>query len=344
MKRITEFCFSWRAPRTNAPLDWRRNTLRYCQKHYAYQEEWEKNNPGKEFDPDSEEHEPWYEANEPAEITRKLLDDGKIAMAVEEKYNAMIKPELDERKAKEAFQRQVPEIARNVNRGILSMVEMAEPSLAALVKDDKGNAEFTTENIAKMEEQNPIAKDILDEIARTMLEPMLFHLERSTVRDEAGKPVYPLQPDKNAVHASIDRFRHKAEQDILNAPDQQLRGGKQFATVEQMQVNPALAETHWCFTVDDLSDLIVTYYSNLAKQRIEKHVQLAKKQLKISDQPPQPPQPQPPTTATPATPAPPAGKPRPPSLSSPSDLVVVPTPGTVAQKTYGQIAAEEHFR
>lgn len=309
--------------------------LDYVKKHYAYQDEWAAQNPGKEFNPDEDEHKAWYELNQP-DIHPKVLESGRVDMKAEELYNKRLKPELDKITADKALEKGMPVVATNVTKGIIQMVKLVDPELVKMVTDAAGNPDLSEAKVAALGEHDPIAKEVLDNAARAM-EPMLLELELTAVPGYN----YSLNPNANAVHRRIDQFRQKYEADLVAAPEHQIRNGKQFCTVAEMQSNPALSKTHWCLTIDDLVDMITDHYAAGATKEIQKLNALAEKKYKARAQPSTEPVPEPakPTVVTPVN----SGKPKAPSISSGAESVTTPAITRSTEKSFADTATKEMF-
>lgn len=335
--------------------------LAYLKKSYDYQDKWLAENPGKPFEPESEEHQEWYAAN-PQPVTKKDMDDGRIEMkaaeAAERMYEQRIAPEKKAREEEQAWNAGLPVLRRNVDNRIVALVDAADPELAKLLKDANGVANLTDATAALVAEADPIAHEILDEIAKSDLVPMIVELEKTAIPGLG----FALNPARNAIHAQIDRYRATAEADLKALPSaEQLRNGRQWVTIskinqmrqaindgpgseaEKQQKHADLNSSHWSLTVDDLEELIADDLAAVAKQKIDRRNASAKKKYAPTQPAPQPePQPQPQPQPTPAPSA--LTRSRPPSLSSGADVVTPAKTGSGVAKSFGEQAAEVHFK
>jgi len=346
--------------------------LAYVKSHYAYQEQWLATNAGKEYDMNAEEHNAWYEANQP-EITPEELSDGEIDMKVTERtdavYREKIKPREDAQNAKQAFEDNLPTLAKNVTRHVVGFTREVNPALAILITDENGEPVMSKENIDKLMETDPIAGEVMDEIVRNELEPLLLELEKTTITDSEGNPVFVLNPTRSRHHAVIDQFRQHTERDIL-AGTNQVVDGKQFVTLQKLQdlQNKAIASgtdeekeqrlaeitnQYWTINIDHVESSIVKSYAEKAKKLIEKQDKMAKKKYGVADTEPVPRQTAAGTPAAvpavgrPQIPAAPAartnGKPNAPSVSTQSEVVTTRKPVAPEEKKFAEDATSVMF-
>jgi hypothetical protein len=339
--------------------------LAYVKAHYAYQDQWERENPGKTFDPDDEEHEKWY-AEHPQPITTEQLERGQIDMRVEQRWKEKVKPDLDRIRADKALRGAFPAIAQNIGKQTVDLVKVTDPELAKLLVNPDGSINLTEESIAAAHKQDPIAAAVLDETIKH-IEPILMALEQSVVMDEEGNYPFKINPSSsNLVHRTIDAFRRQAEENMRNAPPEIRRSpnGKQWISMEEMAAKQRAIENrrltpqqkkaaqselgslYWTLTIDDINRLVIDDYGKRAKQLIQQTDNLAKKKYKPDAAPARSaqPAPKPEPAPAPTPPTVPPGKPRPPSTSTSSDVVSSRNPASGAIKTDAQRATDEMFK
>jgi hypothetical protein len=337
--------------------------IAYCKLAYAYQDQWEKDNPGKEFDPQDEEHTPWFDAHPPPH-EKSVIEQGTIDMRVEEKFQQRVKPELDTIKAREALEKSAPVIVDNVTKKVVQLVRVASTELATIVTNADGSANLTDATIARAHEVDPIAGAIID-LTIKEVEPLFMALEKSVVRDENGEYPFRLTPAKNKVHAILNQFTNTAEENMRKAPPEaQVKDGRQWISIQRKvdaqnelqnrfnkrQITKAqldqqiadLENRYWILTVDDVADLVIDDYGKRAKQLITQSDDLAKKKYGPKTAATNGAQPQAAATRQIAPQA--ARKPNPPSLSSSSDVLTTRPAGTTPQKTAAQQAADVMFK
>ena len=331
--------------------------LDYVKKHYAYMDKWATEHPGEEYNPDDNDHAAWYDKNQP-DIEPEEIKEGRMSMKAEEKAYARVAPELQKITRDRAIQENEPAIRTNVQKNILSMVSKVDPAIAKILSDDKGNPNFSPDNINRLDEHDPIAKSVLDVVVRQQVEPLVMALELSTI-PALGMP---LNPAVNQTHALIDNFRQKAETDLQSAPPEvRIQNGREFCTLAQMRtmqhniVSSGISKSdqdaqirsigakYWTLSVDDLEAVIVNHYAGEAKKTIENLDAVAKKKFKPSVSGGQPAAPAP-AAPIPARPAPVIGKPNSPGGGSASDVVPTPSGGAQQPKSFAETAADRHFR
>jgi len=351
--------------------------LAFVQKAYAYQDDWSAKNPDDEFKWEDEAHAAWYSRNAPP-IDRDAMKDAADDMRVEEKVEKRLAPlrEAEEKKQREAeaaqeWEQAKPKVNARVNTLVVTMVDAVNPELGKLLRDANGNPDLRTEAVARVEEADSVAHDILNDSAMELV-PILAELEKSghlrdyrfNARDES------LPPAVRRAHAAIQRHVEAAERDILSAPAaEQIFNGKQFTTTAEMsrlksaiingtgsndQKRQKLADldaTRTCLTIDDLQDIIVAEFAARAKAQIDRIDGIArKKYAKNGNGAPATAQngertPQPEPVPQPAPRPQPSPQPaRPPSISSGSDMLTAPNPAGGTAKTTGEQVAAVLFK
>jgi hypothetical protein len=333
----------------------------YVQKHYAYVNDWMEKNPDKEFNPEDDEHAAWYAANQP-NIDPAEIEQGRIDMAAEAKVQERLKPIEEERRKErqeKALEKAGSTIVQQIDRKILRFVESVSPELAAHVKDAKGNPILTAENVEKIDAANPIAKEVMDDVVKNQLEPLLFELEKTTV-PELG---YRLSPKNNPAHNLIFEFLSKKERDMQSAPPGAKvdAKGRQWMSVSEYtgQLNAihsdsrlsqsqkeahieSLDRTVWVITADMLEDLMVDFYGKKAKAEVERREAVARRRFGVAG--PAAPKPGAPAAPRPApSPAPAAGKPRSPALGGQADVRTSTGVPSDRAKTFAKQATDTMF-
>lgn len=223
----------------------------------AYRDSWEKENPGKEFDPKSEDHDSFYEKHEP-QYDQGEFDNARIDVRVEagvrertreieEKYSS-VETEVIEQKL-------MPEIGRRVAESVHEMVQMVDPQAAKYILE-KGADQFA--------ESDPIAFEALDRAAAD-LQAFLVELEKLT--HPSGK--FRFKKD-NPVHGKIDRFAADLEAGIKALPvEDQIKDGKLFATVAEFRTIPETQKDgYWMLDLDTIRSEIVKNHAQIASKII----------------------------------------------------------------------------
>lgn len=315
--------------------------VEYLMALYKYEEEWLSKNPDKEFNPDEPEHDQWF-SDHPAPVDRKTLDDAKVDMRVDAKYEARVAPKMKQLDAERAWNTSRAEIFLVANRKVIEVIKIACPAIAAVLVDANGEPALTEDNAAKAEALDPVANDIINRtVARVW--PIIVELEKTVLPGLDLK----LNPANNAAHAEIIQFQESEEARILADPQERTKGGKRFVPVREWNtMNASERDNCRTLTVDDVEAVIVREMAARAKKQIEYQDSLAAKKYGKAEKPNTTPVPSGREMPTAPLPGPrPAGLREPaPSLSSASEVVTTPGTAPARQKTYGEEAAAIHFR
>lgn len=335
----------------------------YALERYAYEEKWLKDNPGKEFDPNDEEHKAWYDQHEP-NIDIDALEAARIDMKVEQKVQEAMAPKQQAEAADRAFQRELPRIGNQVTTLQHSLVNSINPELAKLITGADGKVALTDQTIAKLEETDPIAFEVMNAVSQNELEPVILELEKTTIPELN----FRLNPDANPLHRKIAAFVEAKEADMAKAPAEAQRlDGKQWVSyqeysdranaIRKMKVSAAekqnlfaqLDREVWTLSVDMIEQLWADDCAKRAVKIIEKRDGAAKKKYAAgapsggTPKTTTTPQPQPQPQNTPAGPMPAGFKYKSPSLGGQSEAVTTAVPGTTTQKSFGQEAVDVSF-
>lgn len=333
--------------------------VEFVKKNYEFQDKWMAENPGKEFDYETDEYKQWLESNQPP-LDKDAIDRHRIDMIVErrvsERYEAEVKPDLDRINGEKAWRENYNVVATNVDSRIFKFVEAVSPELAKFLRNgDK--IDLTEENGKKVDAADPIAHKVMTRISEQELMPLLVECEKMAI------PAMKFRLNMaNPLHARIRQCWDDAEKDLLRASvEEQTRNGATFMTTAQRrqaetairngsgtqaQKEAKLAELEagtWTLSIDDIEDLFVQELSAKAKAQIAEIEEPAKRKYgrPASPQPEVPPrEPAPDTQRPPAAEQPPAPQPqsngRPPSMPSGSDSVPVERPAEGGPQSLGQ--------
>jgi hypothetical protein len=330
--------------------------LDYVKKHYDYQAEWLKANEGKEFDADDADHAKWYADNQP-DIDPQAIEQGRIDMAADERFEKKYGAKLKEQEAKEAYQREAPNIAAKQTQKVHEMVTMADPELGKLVTGPNGQPLLTDETIKALETKDPIAYAIYDKIVREELDPMISELEKTAVTGMN----YKFDPARNATHGRIAQFISGYEKDMAKAPrSAQVLNGAQWIPLGEYnrrisEINQSAGSEHeaagridelnrsyWAISIDMAEALITDYCAQKAKRLIAEEDARAKKKYGRTETP---------VAAAPvaaparpsALPPNPNGKPRSPAIGGQPQVTTAPKVGSAGAKSYGETAVDVNF-
>jgi hypothetical protein len=331
----------------------------YCKARYAYESKWAQDNPDKELDANDEEHQRWYQEHQP-DIDLKQLEDAHLDMKVDERFEKRLKPKEDAEKAEKAFAREVPKIGAQVSQSIVHMIGAVNPELVKLVTDANGRPVLTEESINKVDEADPIAKEVMDDVVANHLEPMILELEKTQIPELK----YRLNPQGNPIHARIASFIENKERDMASAPaDVRSQNGKEWVSLSEYarransingsNLPPAekqrelaqLDADAWTISVDMIEELITDDCAKLALKTIEKRDSTAKKKY-TQGAPAATAAAQPATaaaSAAPAGPMPAGYKYRSPSGGGQADVATAAVLDGNQRKSFGEVATDVNF-
>lgn len=154
-------------------------TVAFWKKESKYIEDWEASNPGKKFDDQSDDHQEFYERHQP-DVDADALDRAKLKVATQPMVKVAEEATKVANEAKETtrriqfernFDKAVPEMEQAIESGLLEVVEKSNPELAKLM-GDKGKRRWSEESMKKIEEEDPVAFDLIQseaEKARQLL-------------------------------------------------------------------------------------------------------------------------------------------------------------------------------
>lgn len=296
-----------------------------------YKDQWTKANPGKEFNPEDEDHAEIY-ARQPeisdADFDRasKNLEREKITAEVEKKFE----PKIKEITRKQIERDLVPSILKEGQDAVEALVKEAAPELAELLADEKA--------VEKMTEKDPLAADILDKSAR---------VARAAAAEFAKLMApdleYKFDPKGNVIHREIGNHIPKYEQKIQALPpEEQVWKGLKFATLNQWaDMTEAQRKNHWVISWRDIkgdffSDFAAETKRILTAER-EKYQKWADRSGYKKAETPQPKEP------APVEEEPPKPKPKPPAITSSSDLVTPAKPAAKGNLEFGEQIAHDLF-
>lgn len=232
----------------------------------AYIAEWERNNPGKRFNPDDEEHEAFYERHEPKvdpdefadakdQMIRKSVTEEitqKVTQEVTERVSKEFKPKVEEVEFKENLRTKAPEISKRADTGMISMLGQIEDATVkeSLVVD--GQVVVNEETDKRLTEANPDKREIIDEEA-SLLRGLLHELHSM---DELGDR---YKADPRAVRLIGDvAFRVEKEMAGKTASD-----GRKIITQDE-----------WDARLRQIAQMPKTEQQAAVREFVEKHCQL----------------------------------------------------------------------
>lgn len=220
-------------------------------KEQEYISNWEKENPGKTFNADDEDHRQFYSDNEP-QVDPDDLENAKIEVRANKIVDLKLKgqnktlgEENRKNRIQQALQTAQPKITGEVFGAISSLIEQSHPELAKLLKKDEktGATYLDNESSEKMDEVDPVGKEILMEVA----EPLSVVVREIEVMRTLGDD-YRANPNNGVrmrrtegwifPHAEVLQLLNRVETALKEAteadPESTMRDGKRFTTLQEL--------------------------------------------------------------------------------------------------------------
>lgn len=339
---------------------------KFAQDRYAYQTKWEKENKGKEFDPDAPEHEEFFKQQ--PDVDEDAFEQARTDMRIEARVQERLDAELGPIREKEAHAEQseivkkaMPVVVEQVSKQVLRLVESLDAKLAVHLKNEKGEIVLTKDHADKLAEADPIAAEVLEPMVMDELAPIMLELEKTAIPGLK----YQLNPAQNAIHARIASYVAEYERDVMSGPAsvRTRTDGAEFITVAgksklQAEANEIgdktkreaamarIEKDYFTLTIDELEDYILDDISARAQKKYErldggakkKYANAAAKNGAVT--PPEQP-------AVELQPAPviaqPAARRRPPTVESQTDVVNVTGATAGGEKKFGEVMVETAF-
>ncbi len=211
----------------------------------GYRKQWEKDNPGKKFEPAAEEHKEFYDANEP-EYEETDFHRAEVRLEAR-KVN-------QEERQKELHQKAVSELSERIK-------EIPSEVTAEL-------AAATDPELAKVDLKKTTLR-AHDPIAEAALRPYIPELTaKVTLIEKVFKPNAGIPfNDKNPLDLEVLQDIYQIEQSILQGPAEgKVNGGRTLVPIEDYNsMSMAERQKHWCVWLDP-----ATIKKGLVKQYAEK--------------------------------------------------------------------------
>lgn len=188
-----------------------------------YKAQWRKENPGKEFDEDDEEHAQFYEEHEPkvTDADLKKAERARIKRELRAELNKEIEPVKEEVKSERAKQLAAPATAKYIDETVIGLAKAVSPTLSSVEPKDWQTAD-------------PLAHKLLVKTA-SRYAPMI----KATAELEAGVAYNDKDDGHRAVKAKLESLESK----LKRLPAQQTAvpvehngevvGYRTFATLEE---------------------------------------------------------------------------------------------------------------
>lgn len=274
-----------------------------------YRNDWQRENPNAEFNPNDAAHDEFYTKHPQPEITTKELDKERRKMIADDaarkaadEASAPLKKKLDEVERREA-QRDMQarqqslrgEVVTAVQSHLQALVKIVDPQAATLITGADGKPSFTPENLKKLEDYDPYFKEQLDHAAEVT--GACVAEIRKWNDPEMRRLGFQLDPKTNKVHQHIAEVAVDAERTLMDGPEAaRLKDGKQFVTSakwsemlgeakgDRKRVE-AIVKGFWTYTPTDLEQLVVGYQAGDIQRKIKQLETFASARAKRTAQP-----------------------------------------------------------
>lgn len=244
----------------------------FLKKERDYRSKWESENAGKSFDPDSDDHSAFYEANAVPlnEGTFRRAEQQMIAERATEEATKKVREEYNGKLSALERERILERIQPEVNhRGALINKEIATALGEGVLKSLE-----TAEGFSKLREDDPVAAEAFEK-AHKEIAPVVEAV--ITVYNSRG--LVPIDV-KNPAHLRIGEIVGNLEEAIAKQPieDQMDEKGRRFAsTADYVKMTPEQQSKHWIVGRDEILLTLQETGKSIAKTHQQERMALIAK-------------------------------------------------------------------
>lgn len=222
----------------------------------SYIKDWAKDNPGKPFNADDEDHNDFFQRVEPPVDDDDYID-AKAAIRAREFTQKAIEPVQEKMKEYERERARTvlePFIREKQLEAVHSMLENFDPAVAAEIRKPNG--------LTTLQEKDPITADILGRTAN-----ILGDMSAEVIRLHDPAVGVPYDP-RNNLHKEIADFIVSQEHRISKLPsNDRARDGKMFISRLQYQQLPQEDKgRYWFLNQNDILFMLAQKYGEQAKK------------------------------------------------------------------------------
>lgn len=215
--------------------------IEFKKKEAAYEAEWQAKNPDDEFDPDAQEHQKFYQKNEPhideddLEAAREALSDERVAQRVREATEKELSPIKESKRHQEIVERLAPKLNKTFEKVARDAASQISPELGS-IKD-----------LSKVAEADPLAAQILGGVANHWL-PVIQTAEFAY----SGAKFDPNSEEGVRLGEVVQAI----ESDYSSIPkDERIKDGKRFATLaDYSKMTAAERARHWHVGAEEVTE------------------------------------------------------------------------------------------
>lgn len=221
---------------------------------------WEKENPGRKFDPTDEDHSDWYDKHEP-DIDPDDITEARVELAAERRASALVeqatgstKKEIDSLKLERDLER--------AERPIPNFVSRAFAKLAEAMGEDVMKAAAELKDAETLEDKDPAAHQTIN--------ALMPDLHNQTV---AAARIFGTQgrayDAKDPNHVAVAKAALELENVILEMPadEQKTPDGRTFAKLDEWAaMSDADKAKHWTIDANSMSLFLANKAAEKAKE------------------------------------------------------------------------------
>ncbi len=280
----------------------------FWKKASKYAEAWSKENPGKVFNPEDDEHSAFYEA-EPG-YDKDAYDDTRISLIAEDRARKIAderigktNKDVEQMRVQGRIREEQPQVIASAQSAKVAMIKAALPDLVAAVLGEGEEFDLNDATVDKLEAEDPLAFRVIAETAdelgwqvaeleRLSRYPgayredqnMAVELASTAKLDAKGRPI-PGTARKFKPHAELVAFAENLEQQIAADPDSEVDGrtfisqaqwnekvqkivGSQATEPAKRAQVKALADRHWRLSAEQIKQGLVAEYAARSQGRI----------------------------------------------------------------------------
>jgi hypothetical protein len=223
-----------------------------------YRQNWERENPGKQFDDQDESHDDFFAKNDPlskvAEEDLEYARDRLVEKRAEEIAERKISRKLESKSTEERRTQAKSAAKQAVDNFALETLASFSDEYAEKVK--------TPEKLRSLDEDDPIAEHVLVQVVNVTA-PVI----------EAAHEVFSGVPfdEKNAAHIEMERQAIELQEKLLQMGSQARRDGRQFVPITQYGKLSAEDKARaWTIGMEDVVKYVRINASKVAKSTYAK--------------------------------------------------------------------------
>ena len=245
-------------------------------KGYEYQDKWEKENPGQEWDPESPEHAEFRKSVE-VPVSDREFEDARVDMRAEKIATEKVKPALDAQKKAAQDQERSQKVAAaqpQINAACRGFPQYVLGLLGDEFKgivDERGN--INQDEVKKLFEKDPVYAHARISAAKALdAEAQHIYLLMEGLIDPQTTPGQDTH--QNALfklHSEINQFGYDMEQKLISQPpeDQLDAQGRPFKPMADYYQLPKAQQKHyWTLTPDLVIPMRAKHWATQVRKNI----------------------------------------------------------------------------